>query len=75
MSVQLMVFLMVHASEGTLTFEVKIKSALEVTIEIHLKMHMMVHLLEQKGAQNYSTKGELEDTLYVTLEGAPNVSL
>ena len=43
---------MVHASEGTLTFEVKIKSALEVTIEIHLKMHMMVQLLEQKGAQN-----------------------
>ena len=61
--------------ENTPTFEVEIKRALEVTIELHLKMDKVVHLLVQKSSQNNSIKGELEETLYVALEGAPKISL
>ena len=63
------------SSENTPTFEVEIKGALEVTIELHLKMHKVVHLLVQKSSQNNSIKGELEEALYVALEGAPKISL
>ena len=59
------------SSEGTPTFELEIKGALEVTIELHLKMQMVLHLLVQNSSQNNSTKGELE----VVLEGAPEISL
>ena len=62
-------------SEDTLTFEVEIKSALEVTMEFHLKMYMVLRLLAQKSSQNNPIKGELEKTLYVALEGAPKISL
>ena len=31
------------SSEGTPTYEVKIKGALEVAIGLHLKMHIVVH--------------------------------
>ena len=41
---------------------------------MHLKIHMVVHLLVPKSAQNNSIKGELEEALYVALEGAPKVS-
>ena len=58
--------------ENTPTFEVKIKGALEVT---RLKMDKVVHLLVQKSSQNNSIKGELEEALYVALEGAPKISL
>ena len=56
---------------GTPTFEVEIKSALEVTLELHLKVHMVVGFLEQKSIQNDSIK--LDEALYVALEGAPNI--
>ena len=62
-------------SQGTPTFEVKIKGAFEVAIELHLKIHMVVHLLVQKSSQNNSVKGELEEALFVALEGAPKISL
>ena len=55
------------SSEGTPTFE--------VAIEFHLKMHMVVRLLVQKSSQNNSTKGELEEALYVPLEVVPKISL
>ena len=58
--------------ENTPTFEVKIKGAREVT---RLKMDKVVHLLVQKSSQNNSIKGELEEALYVALEGAPKISL
>ena len=63
------------SSQRTPTFEVEIKGASEVRIELHLKMYMVVHLLVQKSSQNNSIKGELEETLYVTLEGVPKISL
>ena len=37
-------------------------------------MHMVVHLLAQKSSQNNSIEGELEEALYVALEGAPKIS-
>ena len=58
-------------SEGL--FEVEIKGALEVTIELHLKMHMVVRLFVQMSSRNNSVKGELEETLYVALEGATKI--
>ena len=63
------------SSESKPTFEVEIKGTPEVTIELHLKMYIVVHLLVQKSAQNYLIKGELKETLYVPLEGAPKISL
>ena len=42
---------------------------------LHLKMHMVVRLLVQKSANNNLIKGELEETLYVALEGATKISL
>ena len=59
--------------EGTPTFNIEIKGALEVTIELHWKVHMIVDLLVQKRAQNDSTKGEFEDALYAALESAPKI--
>ena len=46
---------------------------IEVTIELRLKMFMVVHCLVQKSTQNDSIKVELEETLYVALEGAPKI--
>ena len=46
------------SSEDTPTFEVEIKSALEVTMEFHLKMYMVLRLLAQKSSQNNPIKGE-----------------
>ena len=63
------------SSRDTLIFEVEIKSALEVTMGLHLKMHMVVRLLVQKSSNNNLIKGELEETLYVALEGATKISL
>ena len=37
-------------------------------------MHIVVHLLVQKNAQNDSIKWELEEALYVVLEGASKIS-
>ena len=37
-------------------------------------MHLVVHCLVQHSTQNDSIKGELEETLYVALEGAPKIS-
>ena len=34
-----------------------------------------MHMLVQKNAQNGSTNCELQETLYVALEGAPKISL
>ena len=62
-------------SQGTPTFEVKIKGALEVTFELRLQMHKVMHLLVQKRSQNNSIKGEFEYALYVALEGGPKISL
>ena len=42
---------------------------------LHLKMHMVVRLLVQKSSNNNLIKGELEETLYVALEGATKTSL
>ena len=53
----------------------KIKGTLEVTMELHLKMHMVVRLLVRKSSQNNSNKGIFEETLCVSLEGAPKISL
>ena len=47
------------SSEGTSTFQVKVKGVLQVTAELHLKMHMVVCLLVWKNSQNNSIKGEL----------------
>ena len=33
------------SSEGTSTFQVKVKGVIQVTAELHLKMHMVVCLL------------------------------
>ena len=63
------------SSEGTPAFEVEIKDALELTIKLHLKIHMVVQLLVSKIARNNSIKGELQEALYVALEGAPKISL
>ena len=63
------------SSEGTPAFEVEIKDALEFTIKLHLKIHMVVQLLVSKIARNNSIKGELQEALYVALEGAPKISL
>ena len=63
------------SSEGTPTFEVEIKGALEVTTELRLKMHMVEHLIMQKSLQNNAIKGELEEALYVALEVVPKISL
>ena len=41
---------------------------------MHLKIHMVVQLLVKKSAQNDSIKGELQEALYVALEGAPKVT-
>ena len=35
---------------------------------------MVVHLLVQKSSQNNSIKDELEEALFVVLEGAPKIS-
>ena len=40
-----------------------------------LEMHMVVRLLVQKSSNNNLIKGELEETLYVALEGATKTSL
>ena len=61
--------------EVTPTIEIEIKGTVEVTIEMQLKMHMVMHLLVQKSARNDSIKGELEEALYVALEGVPKISL
>ena len=45
------------SSEGTPTFDVEIKGALEVTVEFHLKMYMVVHIFVQNNVQNDSIKG------------------
>ena len=63
------------SSEDTLTFEVKIKGALDVTTELHLTIHRVVQLLMQKSSQNNSIKGILEESLYHALESAPKISL
>ena len=57
--------------EGTPAFEVRV----EVTIELHLKVQLVMHMLVQKNAQNDSIKCEIEEELYVALEGAPKISL
>ena len=50
----------VNSLEGTLTFEVEIKGALEVTIALHLKMHMLAGaLVSTKNAKSDRIKGEL----------------
>ena len=36
---------------------------------------MLVHLLAQKSSQNNSVKDEIEEALYVILEGTPKISL
>ena len=62
--------------EGTLTFEVEIKGAPEVTIALHLKMHMAAGaLVSTKNPKSDWIKGELEAVLYVALEGTPKISL
>ena len=61
--------------EVTPTIEIEIKGTVEVTTEMQLKMHMVMHLLVQKSARNDSIKRELEEALYVALEGAPKISL
>ena len=61
------------AASSITTFEIEIKGALEVTIELHLKMHMVVRLFVQMSSQNNSVKDELEETLYVALEGATKI--
>ena len=61
--------------EVTPTIEIEIKGTVEVTIEMQLKMHMVMHLLVQKSARNDSIKRELEEALYVALEGVPKISL
>ena len=63
------------SSEDTLTFEVKIKGALDVTTELHLTIHRVVQLLMQKSSQNNSIKGILKESLYHALESAPKISL
>ena len=63
------------SSEGTSTFAVEIKGALQVAIELHLKMQMVVYFLVEKCPQNDSVKSELEKALYAALEGAPMISL
>ena len=41
-----------------------------------MKINMVMHVLVQKNAQNNSIKCELEEALYVALEGgAPKISL
>ena len=45
------------SSEGTPTFDVEIKGALEVTVAFHLKMYMVVHIFVQKNVENDSIKG------------------
>ena len=52
------------SSEETPTFEVEIKSALEVRIELHLKLQLSCTQCK-KSTLNDSIKGELEETLYV----------
>ena len=47
------------SSQGTPTFEVEMKGALEVKIELRLKMHMVVHLLVQKMRVRGSGIGEV----------------
>ena len=42
---------------------------------MQLKMHMVMHSLVQKSARNDSIKRELEEALYVALEGVPKISL
>ena len=42
-------------------------------MELLLKMRMMVQLLEQKSSQGNSIKGQLDEALYVLLEGAPKI--
>ena len=44
-------------------------------MELLLKMRMMVQLLEQKSSQGNSIKGQLDEALYILLEGAPKISL
>ena len=44
-------------------------------MELHLKMHMVMRLLVRKSSQNNSIKGIFEETLWVSLEGAPKISL
>ena len=61
--------------EGTPTFEVEIKGALELTIALHLKMHMVAYLSVQKMHKNDWIKSELEEVFYVALEGKPMISL
>ena len=34
---------------------------------------MLIHLLVYKNAQNNSIKGELEGSIYVAVEGAPEI--
>ena len=55
--------------EGTSTFEAKIKDVIEVTIEFHMKRHIVLHMLVQNCAHNNSMNDELEEALYVSLEG------
>ena len=44
-----------------------------MALELRLKLHMMRNLLKHKSAQNDSIKGEMQVSLYVALEGAPNI--
>ena len=52
-------------SEGTPTSEAKIKGVIEVTIAFHMNIHIVL----QKSAHNNSMNDELEEALYVSLEG------
>ena len=53
---------------------VETKGALAVTIQLHLNMNMVLLLLVQNSAYD-SIKGELEEALYIALEGGPKISL
>ena len=63
------------SSEGTPIFDVEMKGTPEVTIEMHLDMHILLPWLVQKSSKNNSINSELEEALYVALEGALKILL
>ena len=63
MLVQLRVPLMVYLKAPT--FEAKIKGVIEVTNAFHMNIHIVL----QKSAHNNSMNDELQEALYVSLEG------
>ena len=62
------------SSQGIPTFEVEIQGAFEVAVELLWNMPMGMRLLLQQSLIKESIKGELEDALYVALEGASKTS-